>query len=602
MAQLTKADWEEFRASGRARSGARPDIIASWKRSSRLPVSGLKQAPYLTEEQVEAVRRGAKRFLRASVPAVRKAGDFLNQTGNMVLLCDASGVVIEQAGDRDILERGRENRLHVGGRWREGDIGTNAIGLAIETRMPVQVAATEHYSEEIQRWSCAATPVRDPVTGQVLGIVDVSWPAGKARDSRFALSAMLGLQAETVLRQNLMQEHERLKEFGNLRHLRRGSDPMAVLDRYGAEIMASDDLHRYCADDSQMRRWRETLPAMLDEPTPDLEDRLRMLLLDLDLGLDLELIRHEQEPIGLLLRKTKNRAASKSPVNKLDQLAQVGSVTAGICAQARRLAQSLIPLSIEGETGVGKSTFASAIHLAGSADEGGFEQVDCSLLTAEKLQADLAVNGAFDRILADCRTLCLESPAATPPDAQKLLLSLVERASAEGVRLISISRRNLYSEMKSGRFLSDLYFRLAAARLELVPLRERREEIVPELLAIDAARAASSSRLNFTASALATLTAYDWPGNLREMANLVDLLRVISPSGLIDHRTLPAEFRPAPKRSGETLRDAEREQILEAIDLAQGNMTKAARRLGIARSTLYLKLDALGISRSQRSG
>ena len=584
---VSKQDWENFRAMGRVPKAARAEIIASWQRSSHLARGELKRAPLLVETDVQQARFRSSRFMRAAQPAVQKAGYLLNRSGNMILLCDPQGLVIDQVGDPYTLDMGRENHLYTGGRWREEDIGTNAIGMALLTGMPVQVFRAEHFSEEIQRWSCSATPVCDPVTERILGVVDVSWPADAVRSDAGALSAILAVQAETMLRQMLMVEREKLAETANLRRLRRGNAPVAMLDRYGLNVLSTDNFLRAFDDDGVLDHLRAVLLDLMDQPEEQMVSALQGLLP----GMDLEVMRDGGEGIGLLLSKRQSRPAMAPSRLDLKTIGQVGEVMARISSQAARLAGSHLPILIEGETGAGKSTLAEAIHQAGSDPNLPFVRLDCAMLTAE---------GLVDQLSSAGGTLCLESPAACPLDAQKLLLGLVEQAAGAGMRIITTSTRSLGDEAGAGRFRSDLYYRLAVARIALVALRDRRDEIVPHLRAITRQKAGEGRSLNFTPAALAAITDHDWPGNLREMSNLVDLLLAVTPNGLIDHRSLPPEFSRAPAREGDTLRDGERAQILEAIERAQGNMTEVARRLGIARSTLYLKLHAYRIARPRR--
>ncbi len=198
-------------------------------------------------------------------------------------------------------------------------------------------------------------------------------------------------------------------------------------------------------------------------------------------------------------------------------------------------------------------------------------------------------------------TLFLEGPSSCPQDAQKLLLTLVEQAIDLGVALVSVSTRNLADEVEAGRFRRDLYYRIAVARLATVPLRERRDEIAAHLRQIAVDRARGGAPLVFSVPALKMIEAYHWPGNLREMTNLVDMLLATSSSRMIDHRSLPPEFYRKSVAAAETLRDGERMQILDAIDQSEGNLSQAARRLGIARSTLYLKMESYRLSERRKA-
>lgn len=594
---VSKKDWENFRAIGRLPQSARVEIVESWQHSSSLLRTQLTRAPLADEALLRRAQARSSRFMLAVRPAMQRVGHLLNRSGNMILLSDPEGIVIDQLGNPATLDMGRENHLHTGGRWLEDDIGTNAIGVALRTGLPVQVFRSEHYFEEIQRWSCSAAPVRDPVTGKILGVVDLSWPAEIPHSDMGTLSTitMLGVQAETMLRQMLLIEREKLVEMAGRRRLQPGHAPVAMLDRYGSDVLSPETLGRLVEDETALKLLRETLPDLLDQP----EERLIPAIQAILPAVDIEVMRDDDGGIGLLLSKRQSRPARAETPFDLGAMAQVGQTMARICAQATRLAPLQLPILIEGETGAGKTTLTEAIHRAGPCPDKPIVRLDCSLLTAEGLRRDLA-EGLAERLARDGGTLHLKSPAACPLDAQKLLLGLVEQVMAAGMRLISTAARHLPDEMQAGRFRSDLYYRIAVARLHLVPLRNRRDEIVPHLRAITREKAVPGRSLNFTPPALAMLTAHDWPGNLREMVNLVDLLLAVAPNGLIDHRSLPPEFHRRPERAGDTLRDNERTRILEAIEQSQGNMTEVARRLGIARSTLYLKLDTYRIARPQR--
>ena len=526
---------------------------------------------------------------------MRKAGYLLSQSGRMILICDAQATVLDLTGDPATVDRGMENHLHIGGRWREDDIGPNAIGTALRTGVPMQVLSSEHYCAEIQRWSCSATPVVDPVDGRVLGVIDVSWPAEMRREDTDALSAVLGLQIETQLRQLHMREHEKLNEIAHRRRLRRGTAPMALLDRHGQDIHSSEGFLQFFNDDDTLGVLRAQLPDLLDRPQDEIEACLDLL----SPGLSAELILDRGERIGLLLAKQTPAHSGQKTRHMLDDMGKAGPGMAQIAAQAARLARSSLPVLIEGETGTGKSSLAVAIHEAAGRQPPGIHRIDCAALTADQLRQDLA-EGLAEKIAERAGTLYLEGPAGCLSDAQKLLLTLVERVQDLGVALISVSTRGLEAEVEAGHFRRDLFYRIAVARLATVPLRERRDEILPHLRAIMADKAKGSATLIFSGAAASLLTAHSWPGNLREMANLVDMLLATHPNGMIDHRALPLEFHRKPASTNETLRDSERMQILDAIERANGNMTVAARRLGIARSTLYLKMDSFGISRPQR--
>ncbi len=597
VASISKVDWENYRAVGKVPPSIREVVLQSWQRSARLAPEPAARAPLLAEDEIHATRQHSHHLRRAAGLALSRADYLLQRTGNMLLLCDRDGIILDAVGDSATLSRGRENHLGHGGRWSEAAIGTNAIGTAIHLGRPVQINGTEHYSEEIQRWSCAASPVKDPGTGRLLGVIDISWPQGMRQPGSTALSSALALQVESELSRQLAQERQALLEY---LHDGRMSDQVLLLDRAGTQIFASEGFSRALDDPQALNALRERIPDLID----GLRDRGREAMLDALAdclpGASLTVIEPHSDAIGVMVSlAARRRRGPERGAASLARIAASGPVMAEIVAQARRLLQTGLPILIEGETGTGKTHLARAIHDEKTPDDQ-FTLLECAALTAAVLREDLAQG----RLRLQGGTLCLDKPGRASPEVQKLLLSLIELAQQSGTRVITLAARPLYQAMQQEAFRSDLYYRVAGARLRIPPLRDRRDEIPVFLREIQRRQQEDGGRrLRFTHAAMTVLQAHAWPGNLREMQNMVSALSALSSNALIDERDLPPEMRqPATAGTGEeTLRDVERAEILTAIKAAGGNLTEAARRLGIARSTLYLKLDAHGIARGRKT-
>ena len=595
VASISKSDWEGFRAVGRVPPSIREDVLQSWKRSSRLATASPKYAPLLAPDDLHITQTRARRLRQAAQAALSKANFLLRQSGNMLLLCDLDGVVLDAVGDSDTIARGQENHLHLGGIWSEAAIGTNAIGTAIHLGRSVQVVGLEHFCEEIQRWSCAASPVRDPGTGQLLGVFNVSWSAGQQQPGSTALSSAFALQVESELANRLAQDRQVLLQF---LHQRRPSGPVLMLDRTGTEIFASAEL----AQDSELAQalagLRQRLPGLIELGTERLAEALAEQLPDA--GLDV--IEPRADAIGVVITPRTSRIRRRQENLDLAQLGRTGATMGELVAQAQRLLETSLPILIEGETGTGKASFARAMHDASAARAGSFTMLECALLSDDGLRADITRG----QLALDGGTLCLDSPGRASPAVQKLLLSVIETAERAGCRVITLASRSLFQMMQDGALHPELYYRIAGARLLIPPLRERPAEIPLYLQSILARhrRENGGRELRFTAAAMAVLRAHSWPGNLREMQNLVSAQSALSRSALIDARDLPPEIGHSTSDAQpreDSLHDVEKAEITAALDATAGNMTEAARRLRIARSTLYLKLDAYGIARPRKA-
>ena len=208
--------------------------------------------------------------------------------------------------------------------------------------------------------------------------------------------------------------------------------------------------------------------------------------------------------------------------------------------------------------------------------------------------------------------LCLDEIGEMPLDLQAYLLRVLEDRMVyrigehEGrtvdIQILSMTNRSLGAEMEAGRFRRDLYHRIAGARVRIPPLRERGDDILllAERFAAAAADKLGRVPVTFATDAAALMMAYRWPGNVRELRNVVETTVALAASGLIEADDLPDEVRTVtpgqeqqPPVAGD-LRAAERQAILTQVRDCDGNLTQAARRLGIARSTLYLRLAKYG--------
>ena len=297
--------------------------------------------------------------------------------------------------------------------------------------------------------------------------------------------------------------------------------------------------------------------------------------------------------------------------------------------QARRLAPLSIPVLIEGETGVGKELFARAIHGTSDVAGGPFVPFNCGAVSKEMLASELFgyVRGAFTgastegRIgrfeLANDGVLCLDEIGELPLDLQPYLLRVLEEGiiyrigdntpRRVNVRLLAMTNRNLREEVAAGRFRRDLYYRLSVVNLHIPPLRKRDGDVDQLIAHFNQIVADRYSRdpVQFTAETMDALRRYAWPGNVREVRNLVERVILLSSRKIAGVEDLPEELREAVAETGSakplegpaTLEMTERRVIEAAVAESRGNMTDAALSLGISRSTLYRKMSQYQIKR-----
>jgi NtrC-family two-component system response regulator AlgB len=335
------------------------------------------------------------------------------------------------------------------------------------------------------------------------------------------------------------------------------------------------------------------------------------------------------DQVGLLLQRVLEMQALKKENealrNAVGQAVLVQSHNAAmerVLAVARQAAASDATVLLSGESGTGKNLLASSIHRWSSRREGPFVTIACTTLVDHLLESELFghVRGAFTGAWKDKPgrleaasggTVFLDEVGELTPDLQAKLLRLIEEHRFERVggsetvsldaRIIAATNRDLEADVRCGRFRQDLFFRLNVIGLHLPPLRERREDLsaltdhLLESLRVRHRRAS----IHLTPAARRVLAAYDWPGNIRELVNVLERAVVLARGDGIDEEDLPdrlmaprtASSPPSPAAS---LEDLERRHIQQVL-ADSATLEEAAARLGINPTTLWRKRKRYGI-------
>ncbi len=296
-----------------------------------------------------------------------------------------------------------------------------------------------------------------------------------------------------------------------------------------------------------------------------------------------------------------------------------------------RVAPSTINVLLLGETGVGKEVLAGELHRRSKRAGGPFMRLNCAALTESLLESELFGHekGSFTGAIkqkqglleaANGGSVFLDEVGEMPASVQAKLLRVLEerkvmRVGATApesidVRFIFATNRDLEAEVARGAFRTDLYFRVNGISLVIPPLRERPGEIEPlarQFLA-DAAKREQRPTPEFSPDALATLAAWPWPGNIRELKNVIDRAILMAGEGSLTAEALGLGVSVTARRevpgNASNLRDereaAEKRAVLEALDKTDGNQTKAAELLGVSRRTLVSRLQQYGLTKPRK--
>jgi two-component system nitrogen regulation response regulator NtrX len=298
-----------------------------------------------------------------------------------------------------------------------------------------------------------------------------------------------------------------------------------------------------------------------------------------------------------------------------------------VVEQATMAARSDARILLFGESGTGKELLAAHIHRQSPFAEGPFVKVNCAAIPSELIESELFGHekGAFTGAatlrrgkfeLADGGTLFLDEIGDLQAGAQAKLLRVLQegefhRVGGEkpirvSVRVISATNRDLVRMVSQGSFREDLYYRLCVVPIRVPPLRERLEDLraMAEYFLADFCARNNVRPKRFHAEIFPLLEGYSWPGNARELRNVVERMAILSPGEEIPAAAVPLEIREArrtqPVSSIQQAREAaEREHILRALEHADWNVSRAARALGMERTNLHKRIRALGITRQR---
>jgi transcriptional regulator with PAS, ATPase and Fis domain len=285
---------------------------------------------------------------------------------------------------------------------------------------------------------------------------------------------------------------------------------------------------------------------------------------------------------------------------------------------AERVSATDANVLITGESGVGKDMLAAFIHSKSKRAAQPFVKIDCATLPAELLEAELfgyergAFTGAVEARAgrfeaAQNGSVVLDEIAHLSTDAQAKLLRVIERREFERLggrktikldaRLLALTNVDLDAAVKAGRFREDLFYRLNVINLRVPPLRERKQDVAALIQYFVRQYAAKHARKvdRISQPALALLKSYDYPGNARELANVIERVVIVATGRTIDEHDLPAGLSAAvvaqrQREQPPSLAEMEASYIAEVLAATRGNKTECARILGISRKNLYEKI------------
>ncbi|MGE4279517.1 MAG: sigma-54-dependent Fis family transcriptional regulator [Magnetospirillum sp.] len=593
-------------------------VAQSWRRSmdaGLTPWRGLDGAHLSAPDLTRAIDHRRELVTRAR-PVMEYLHAQTRGSGSMVILADEGGVLLDTLGDADFLGRAERVALMPGASWHEAHRGTNAIGTALAESAPVSVHGGEHFLEHNSFLTCAAAPVAGP-DGKLLGVLDISGH----RRGRHPHTAGLVSAAAHMIENRLFEA----RHAGGLR-LRLHPQPDGI-GTLAEGLLALDGDGRIIGANRAALALLGLSPGSLGQVR--VEDRLAVdvdglldwgssrraapLMADSTRGQRLFLqVEAPPRPLRVNPAKTSQRDALSA--------LEIGDPVLGqAVAKARKVAGKDIALLLMGESGVGKEVFAQAVHSSGPRAHGPFVAVNCAALPEHLIEAELfgyapgaftgaRRDGAPGRIRqAQGGTLFLDEIGDMPLTLQSRLLRVLQdrevvplgggKAVKVDFALMAATHQPLKQAVADGRFRADLYYRLNGLSLTLPPLRQRKD--LQALVARILDQIQPGAGLSVSAQVAKAFVDFAWPGNIRQLANVLrtacalldaDETRIRwqhLPEDLIDDMRTPAP--PEAEGLGD-LRKVSDQVMERTLAACGGNVSRAAKQLGISRNTLYRRL------------
>jgi len=641
--QKLRAAWTEFvQHKTITLASLDPGVVRSWRHCREAGLNPL--APPRLErcdaETLEQRRQAHFDLIAIARPFMEDIYQFAGESDMIVYLANEGLCTLEWLGDQALVRTLEHMGLEDGVGLAEEQAGTNAAAIALNEGMPAQIVGPEHFCQAFHSLTDTAAPIHAP-TGEMMGVIGIltlepnSHPhtlsivmaAARAIENQWQTELSFGEATQHLAELNAALQAMSvgiifLNPVGQVTHINaQAGDILGISHRLAMGRRLSDLIQLPAGIELAIAQ-RISMPE--HEVVCQGTDGPRPCLMGVDvLGEGSRLVgfiltlEHTAEVRRLVHRMTGTRAHFT-----FDDILGQDVKMQRTLYYARTIAQSDSTVLLLGESGTGKEMFAQAIHNGSRRADGPFVAINCAAIPRDLMSSELfGYEGAFavgeegrpgKFELAEGGTVFFDNVDCMPLDMQASLLRVIDtreivrlggtRVIPLDVRVVAASNNvDLANEVEQGNFRTDLFYRLHVLTLTMPPLRDRGNDILL-LIAHLIEQFAQRTRKAVTVSpqAMAVLQSYHWPGNIRELENVLERAMHMVDGRRLNVEHLPDELRAATIGGTEevvlTLQEAERQAIIRAGRALQGNTTKMADALGIGRTTLWRKMKAFDLS------
>ena len=639
--------WQDF-TDGKIdkNPGIRSEVFDAWVRSKEWGVDPfLEKAPIvLSGSSLTEELKRKEELLSVATPVMEDIYSVIRGTSSGVWLANENAVVIKTIADSDVNDMCENDNLVVGADWSEKEVGSNAIGTALFLKHAVQLIYADHYRKKAHKGFCAATPIICP-GGEIMGILNVTGFYDKAHSHTIGMvvAGASAIQREMRLRSAHEYIMETIKSLPSGIIIINQKGIITNINSKACEILKAsekDYLHLNICD---------TLPHLdcihkalvsgkvTEESEYYLESNKKQIHITATCRPIMNkmgfidgavVILREIEAVFQITRKMAGYRAKFT----FDDVVGQNPMLNETLKRAKEAAMTSANILILGESGTGKEVLAQSIHNASQRRHRPFVAINCGALPRELIGSELFgyEEGAFTGAkrggcpgkfeLANNGTLFLDEIGDMPIDLQLMLFRVLQervvtrlgsqRILPIDVRLITATNKDLNQLVSEGLFRKELYYRLNVVCFQIPPLRQRKDDIsiLANHFVKKQCKKEGKNVISINSEALNELEKYDWPGNIRELENIIEQALIFSNGNVIEKKNLP-NLNNIEKKNISTIthnreaneannREDEKDAIKNILSICNGNISKASRMMGITRATLYKRIRKYNIQKN----
>ena len=566
-------------------------LSESWLRSRHYGLDRTDDlVPFVRPALLNEVRGQNGWVAQLARPLIERLGGEINRQPSIVVVSDAKGLVLETCGNSHFLRKASRISLAPGNLWGEQARGTNAIGTALALGGLCEVNGDEHFLNQNAGLYCSAAPIYRP-DGLIAGVLDISTPAQRPFDDARSLI----LQAVRHI------EHQWVMGCVTSQHwtLRLHSDARVLGSAHELILVFRDEVLT-AANRLAMQEFNLSAASFGTLDFATLFPEMQRQTLNAPRQTLAVNNRHYYSLLQMPERHSQVVRPRELPFDRDGADRQ----------KALRILNAGLALCISGETGCGKEYFSQRLFEESHRRQGNFVAINCAALPENLIESELfgyapgAFTGANPKGYlgkireADGGVLFLDEIGDMPLSLQTRLLRVLQEKTvtplgsrlsyAVDFSLICATHQDLAQQVAAGAFREDLMYRLQEFNLRILPLRQR-AHVDRFILNLWRELGAESRSIRLAPETVAVLARYPWPGNVRQLLSTLKVLLALADDGeLITPDALPEQFGVLPLPADP---HAAPQEMLDAIRSANGNISLAAKRLGVSRSTLYRKME-----------